>query len=219
VVDTTGVLFHEVMRPTVQPGEAAGHLRRFLAGDATVANLDREASLSPAGLQYFPFWAFTVTTGSGEQVVLEPAAPSSLQGLQGLTLPAGDTCKMSPENTGDTLVREPEVPLSTARQWLDSRFDQVTVTRTVLYHLPLYRISYTWKGKTYQAAVDGASGRVLPADFPAKAETPYVMVAGLALLAFGIEGLLVSNLFAKLLLYTVSALPIIGIAWLTTRKV
>jgi hypothetical protein len=89
----------------------------------------------------------------------------------------------------------------------------------VLYHLPLYRCSYTWKGKTYQAAVDGSSGRVLPADFPAKAETPYVMVAGLALLVFGIEGLLVSNLIAKLLLYTVSALPIIGIAWLTTRKV
>jgi hypothetical protein len=160
-----------------------------------------------------------VSTDSGERVILEPAAPSSLQGLQGLTLPAGDTRKMSPEITGETPVIEPEVPLSTARQWLESRFGLVTVTRTVLYHLPLYRISYSWQGTTYQAAVDGASGRVLPADFPAKAETPYVMVAGLALLVFGIEGLLVSNLLVKLLLYAVSALPIIGIAWLTTRKV
>jgi hypothetical protein len=126
---------------------------------------------------------------------------------------------MSAEVTGDAPVVDPEVPLDTAKQWLIAKHGEVSIRRTVLYHLPLYRTSYSWRGTTYRAAVDGISGKVFPADFPAKAEAPYVLVAVLALLVFGIEGLLIQNVVFKAAAYLVSALPILGIAWLTSRKV
>jgi DNA-directed RNA polymerase subunit RPC12/RpoP len=220
VVDGSATQFHEVMVATITSAESAAHLRRFLGGRDTVANLDRDAVLGEPGLEYFPFWAFTIAGPEGDRVVLQPAAPSSLQGLQGIGLPAGTTRPMSRELTGDASVIEPEVPVETARDWLATRFgSDVVVRRTVLYHLPLYRTPYTWKGTTYRAAVDGVSGKVFPADFPAKAEAPYVLVAGLALIVFGIEGILIGDLALKLAAYLVSAVPIVGIAWLTMKKV
>jgi DNA-directed RNA polymerase subunit RPC12/RpoP len=89
VVDGSATLFHEMMLPTVDAAGASAHLRRFLGGRDTVAGLDREARVEVPRLEYFPFWAFTVATGGAERVILEPAAPSSLQGLQGLELPSG----------------------------------------------------------------------------------------------------------------------------------
>ncbi len=126
--------------------------------------------------------------------------------------------------TGDVgagaAVIEPEVPADTAREWLKTRHgENVAVRRTVLYHLPLFRIRYTYEGRSYTAAVDATTGKVFPADFPAKAESPYVLVAVLALVIFGIEGLVIGNIALKILVYIVSAVPIMGIAWLTSRKV
>jgi hypothetical protein len=219
VVDGSMTLFHEVMRPTVQLGQVGSHLRRFLGGRSTVADLDRKARLDDPKLEYFPFWAFTIIDGGLEKVVLQPAAPSSLQGLQGLELPAGQTRPMRSELTGSTPVIEPEVPAETALEWLRARQGEVEVKRTVLYHLPMYRSPYSFKGRTYQAAVDGVSGKVFPAEFPAKAEAPFVGVAILAVAVFGIEGLVIQNLAVKLFAYLVSAVPILAIAWLTSKKV
>jgi len=219
VVDGGATLIHEVMVPTVTMDQVPAHLRRFLGGTSTIADLDKKARLEPAQLEYFPFWAFTVAGAGGERVILQPAAPSSLQGLQGLELPAGSTRPMRRETTGEVTVIEPEVPLETARDWLMTKQGEVEVRQTVLYHLPMYRTPYSWQGRTYQAAVDAVSGKVFPADFPAKAESPFIGVAVLALIVFGLEGLIIQNLIVKLFVYLVSAVPILGIAWLTSRKV
>ncbi len=219
VVDGSATLFHEVMLPTVAAEQVPAHLRRFLGGTSTVADLDRKAQLGKPHLEYFPFWAFTVDGKEGERVVLQPAAPSSLQGLQGLELPAGSTRPMKAEITGEAPVIEPEVPLETAREWLTAKLGETEIRQTVLYHLPMYRTPYSWQGKTYQAAVDAVSGKVFPADYPAKAEAPFVGVAVLALVVFGLEGLFIQNLIAKLAVYLISAVPILAVAWLTSRKV
>jgi hypothetical protein len=219
VIDGSLTLFHEVMQPTVPFDQVTSHLKRFLGGSSTVADLDRTARLESPRLEYFPFWAFTIAGESGEKVVLQPAAPSSLQGLQGLELPAASTRPMPSELSDSTPVIEPEVPAETAREWLRTRHGEVEVRRTVLYHLPMYRTPYSWQGRTYQAAVDGVSGKVFRADFPAKAEAPFIGVAALAIIVFGIEGLVIQNLAVKLLAYLVSAVPILGIAWLTSKKV
>ena len=219
VVDGSATLYHEVMVATIAAEQVPAHLRRFLGGTSTVADLDRKAALGEPVLEYFPFWAFTVASKGGEKVVLQPAAPSALQGLQGLELPAGSTSPMRREITGEVPVVEPEVPLETAREWLQARQGEVEIQRTVLYHLPMFRTPYSWNGRTYQAAVDAVSGKVFPADFPAKAEAPFVGVAALALVVFGLEGLVIQNLAIKLVVYLLSAVPILGIAWLTSRKV
>jgi hypothetical protein len=202
VVDGSATLIHEVMVPTVTLEQVPAHLRRFLGGTSTIADLDKKAHLEQPRLEYFPFWAFTVVGEGGERVVLEPAAPSSLQGLQGLELPAGSSRAASGELEQDAPIVEPEVPLETAREWLTTHHGEVTIRQTVLYHLPMYRSAYTWQGRTYQAAVDAISGKVFPADFPAKAEAPFVGVAVLALVV-----------------YLVSAVPILGIAWMTSKRV
>ncbi len=220
VLDGSTTLFHEMVLPTISIGEVPSHLRRFLGGSSTVADLDRKAHVEEARLEYFPFWAFTIATAEGERVVLEPAAPSSLQGLQGVEVPAGSTRPMTGEVGAGASVIEPEVPADTAREWLKSGHgEDVVVRRTVLYHLPLFRTPYTYAGRTYTAAVDATTGKVFPADFPAKAESPYILVAVLALVIFGIEGLIISNIALKILVYLISAVPIMGIAWLTSRKV
>jgi DNA-directed RNA polymerase subunit RPC12/RpoP len=219
VVDGSATLIHEVMAPTVAYEQVPAHLRRFLGGTSTVADLDKKARLGDPQLEYFPFWAFTVIAKGGEKVVLQPAAPSSLQGLQGIELPAGSTRPMQSDMTGESPVVEPEVPLETAREWLTARHGDVSIRQTVLYHLPMFRTPYSWQGRTYQAAVDGVSGKVFPADFPAKAEAPFVGVAVMALIVFGLEGLFIQNLIFKLAAYAVSAVPILAIAWLTSRKV
>jgi DNA-directed RNA polymerase subunit RPC12/RpoP len=219
VVDGSATLIHEVMVPTIPLEQVPAHLRRFLGGTATVADLDKKARLGDAELEYFPFWAFTVVGREGERVVLQPAAPSSLQGLQGLELPPGDTQPMREELTAGSRVVEPEVPLETARGWLTARYGEVSIRQAVLYHLPMFRTPYTWQGRTYRAAVDGVSGKVFPADFPAKAEAPFVGVAALAIVVFGLEGLIIQNLILKFAAFAASAIPILGIAWFTSRKV
>ena len=220
VLDGSATLFHEMVLPTIDADEVPAHLRRFLGGTATVAGLDKKASLEDPRLEYFPFWAFTIAANGSERVVLEPAAPSTLQGMQGIEVPAGATRPMSGDAAGGAPVVDPEVPADTARGWLEDRYgDGVEVRKTVLYHLPLFRTPYTFAGRRYAAAVDAISGKVFPADYPAKAEAPYVMVAALALIVFGIEGLLISNVLLKAVVYLISAAPILGIAWLTSRKV
>ncbi|MEJ2581566.1 MAG: hypothetical protein P8127_08005 [Acidobacteriota bacterium] len=219
VVDGSSTLIHEVMEPTVKRAQVPAHLKRFLGGTSTVADLDQKAQLSEPELHYFPFWAFTVAGKGGERVVLEPAAPSSLQGLQGIDLPAGDARAMDSDALDGVPLVEPEVPLETAREWLTARHGEVAVRQTVLYHLPMYSTPYSWQGKTYKAAVDGVSGKVFPANFPAKAEAPFIGVAVLAMVVFGLEGLFIQNLLFKAAAFIVSAIPILGIAWLTSRKV
>ena len=219
VLDGSATLFHEMMLPTIAAEQVPAHLRRFLGGPSTVADLDRKAQLADPRLEYFPFWAFTIIEGNSERVILEPAAPSSLQGLQGLELPAGTTRPMDADSAAGVAVVDPEVPAETAREWLKTRHGEIAVRKTVLYHLPLYRTPYSWQGRTYQAAVDAISGMVFPADYPSKAESPFVAVAILALVIFGIEGLVISNPFLKAIVYLISAAPILGIAWLTSRKV
>lgn len=218
-VDAEGLVFREVLEPTVQPRAVADHLRRFLSGPATVAGLDREARIGEPELELFPFWAFTVRGPDGERTVLMPAAPSSLQGLQGLKLPGAARRPAAAALPEGARVTEPEVPLATARQWLDEREGRPEIRRVALFHVPLYRVDYSWRGRTYRAAVEAVSGEVLPADYPAKSEAPYVLVAGLALAVFGLEGLLFSNLAAKAAVYLLSTPPLLLTAWLVSRRV
>ncbi len=219
VVDGGDTLFRVVTPPTIHASGAVDHLRRFMAGRKTVAGLDTKARIGNGELLYFPFWAFRISTETGERVVLEPAAPSSLQGMHGVTLPPGDSREWTDEVAADTPVIQPEVPQNTARQWMESRLGEVQIRRTVLYHLPMFRFSYEYGGRSYRAAVDGVSGQVFPADFPAKAEAPFIAVAALAIGVFSIEGLVISNLLLKAVLYTVSAVPILLLAWWISRKV
>ncbi|MCH7664819.1 MAG: hypothetical protein IH936_02685 [Acidobacteria bacterium] len=48
------------------------------------------------------------------------------------------------------------------------------------------------------AIVEGSTGSVLASVYPEKAQSPYILVAILGLILFGIEGLIITDPFLKL---------------------
>ena len=110
------------------------------------------------------------------------------------------------------------MPLATARRWLEELGD-VAVRETALVHIPLWRCEYLYRGQRYAALVDGSTGAVYAAIFPAKAEAPYLLVAALGLAIFSIEGLIAPNLLVRLALIGATAVPFFFVAYAVARKV
>ncbi len=209
------LVFRQTLQAIVSPDQALGHLRRFFAGTQTVSGLDRDAQIVSQSLELFPFWTFTLASSGRETTTMMPAAPSTFAGLQGLSIPAGAT--LDPSKVG--AVREPEVLLGTARSWLKTKYGEITVARTVLTYLPVHQISYRYKGRDYRAAVDAVSGLVFPADYPAKREAPFYLVAFIAVLTFLALGLVFANPFLKLVVFAAAAIPLWLLAWFVARHV
>jgi len=58
------------------------------------------------------------------------------------------------------------------------------VRQSALVHIPIYVFKYVYKGQTYTALVEAGTGAVMPNIFPAKAEAPYLMAAGITALVY-----------------------------------
>ncbi len=136
----------------------------------------------------------------------EPAAPTPIPQVTELSIPAGRLEPYRPEED-DMQVIDVQVPLETAVGWLEQR--QVgEIHETALVRVPFWKCRYTFEGKTFHAAVDASTGQVLASVYPEKAESPFVLVAVLGLILFGIEGLVIGNLFAKFVAYAITAIPL-----------
>ncbi len=85
--------------------------------------------------------------------------------------------------------------------------------------MPLWRCSYSFKGADYEALVDGSTGAVMASVYPEKAESPYVGVAVVGLILFTLEGFAITNPVIKLLVFGITAVPLLFLAWWVTRKV
>ena len=215
-VDRSGVVLHYRLPPLLDEDEARSALRRWMAGNDTVKNLDRKSRIHEVRLVSFPMWLFRARDQGGERVHVEPAAPTPIPQLADLKVPAGE---LEPFRLEDG-VESPEatIPLETARGWLKQRgIDDVT--ETALVQVPLWRCRYRYSGEEYQALVEGSTGTVLASVFPEKAESPYYLVAGLGLLLFGLEGLVISNPALKAIAYLVTALPLTLLAYWVARRV
>lgn len=188
-----------------------------MAGNETVKGLDRQSQVQNIEPLTFPMWLFRARAEGGEVVFVEPAAPTPIPQVADLEVPAG---KLEPFREPDKSVRsmEPTIPLETARGWVEQRGVQ-KVTETALVDVPFWHCRYEFDGRSYRALVEGSTGTVLAAVYPEKAESPYVLIAILGLLLFGIEGLAISNLVVKLLAYAVTAIPLTLIAFWVARKV
>ena len=100
-------------------GQARAALARWMAGNQTVKDLDQKARLVSGTFEYFPLWFFRRKSGNYEEIILEPAAATSVTELRGLKLPAGDLRKYDPEL--DAQAHAPSVPLQAALGWLVER--------------------------------------------------------------------------------------------------
>lgn len=216
-VDRSQVVGHYSLPPLLGSEEATAALRRWMAGNDTVKDLDRKSELVEVEPISFPVWLFRTSDSGGEEVFFEPAAPTPIPQVSDLSIPAGRLVPYRAEQEEMETV-DVQIPLETAQGWLAQR--QVGAVReTALVRVPFWRCHYRYEGKTYLAAVDASTGAVLAGVYPEKAESPYFLVAALGLILFGAEGLLIGNLFAKLVAYVITAVPLTLLAYWVTRKV
>ena len=183
-LDKSRVVFHWYLASTLDEAKARANLARWMGGNETVKDLDKKARLAGSSFEFFPFWYFKSQESSGkERIWLEPAAATSVSELKKIKIPAGDLRKYDDSITPQ--AHEPTVPLTTVNQWLERRLPaDAKVIETALVHIPIYTFKYTYKNETYTAIVEGATGGVFANIFPAKAESPFQLVGGLAALIF-----------------------------------
>jgi predicted RNA-binding Zn-ribbon protein involved in translation (DUF1610 family) len=175
-VDKSQVVFHWALTPTLDAQQALAALHRWMSGSQTVKDLDRKARVVAQTFQRFPLWYFKAADARGELIDLELAAASSVTELRKLALPAGD---LKPYNAADVdEALDPSVPLDTARDWLLQAHPESQVREIALVHVPVYFFKYAYRNQTYTALVEAATGQVLANLYPAKAEAPYKVVAG-----------------------------------------
>jgi hypothetical protein len=179
-LDKSRVVFHWYLAPTLNGQKARAALARWMAGNQTVKDLDRKVSDVRQAFHYFPLWFFKRRRADGkEEILLEPAAATSISEIKRVRLPAGDLRRYDARSLGDQ-AQSPTVPLETALGWLRGRgLAPEEVVESALVHVPLYVFKYVYNDEIYAAVVEGATGQVLANIFPAKAEAPYLTVAGL----------------------------------------
>jgi hypothetical protein len=215
--DRSGTVSYYQVPRLLGEQEARAALLRWMAGNDTVKGLDRESSVEGLRAIAFPVWLFRVRGAHGEEALIEPAAPTPIPQLADLELPAGRLEPYRPEDGAVESVAA-VIPLETARGWVDQRGGGEP-SETALVQVPLWHCRYSFAGHHYQALVDASTGSVMSAVYPEKAESPFYLVAGLGLVLFGLEGLLISNLFYKLMAYAVTAVPLTLLAYWVARKV
>ena len=179
-LDKSQVVFHWYLAPTLSESEARASLARWMAGDQTVKDLDKKSQIASLSFEYFPLWYFKRRRANGnEEILLQPAAGTSVTMIKNLNLPAGDLRKYDPSL--DAQAHPPSVPLQTALGWLAEKLvQQDEIVERALVHIPLYMFKYLYQGETYLAIVEGGTGSVFANIFPAKAEAPYRLAGGLA---------------------------------------
>jgi predicted RNA-binding Zn-ribbon protein involved in translation (DUF1610 family) len=183
-VDKSRVVFHWYLASTLDESKARANLARWMGGNDTVKDLDRKARLAGSSFEFFPFWYFKSRDKSGaERIWLEPAAATSVSELKKIKIPAGDLRKY--DDSISPQAHDPTVPLTTVTQWLGTRLPaEAEVIETALVHIPIYTFKYGYKNEPYTAIVEGATGGVFANIFPAKSESPFQLVGGLAAFIF-----------------------------------
>jgi hypothetical protein len=217
-LDKSRVVFHFVVSPTIGMEEALGKLRRWMAGNETVKDLDRLATIQNQELTYFPMWRFVVRDDLGEKEYSQPASSSSISDLKRIPLSGGDLKFFSPKEFEGIPLKEPDVLLDSASQWLKVEKGHLTIKETNLIHIPFYIFKYQFAGNGYQAVVDGTSGRVLASVFPAKAELPFFGVAILSGFVLFVLGLIAPNMWIRFVLYAIAVVPLGMLCYSIVKK-
>jgi len=218
--DRSKAVLHYVAAPTLDEATARARLQAWMAGNETVKNLENDAVVGAATLSYFPLWRFVSGQGPDERQSFEPARASAAAGLTDVPLSGGALRHVSAQDRERLPLAEPEVQLESAVAWLTATgVSPAAIRETTLVHIPLFEFPYAWGGKSWKAAVDGVSGRVLVGAYPAKSETAYVGIAAIGIGGFFLLGLLSPNIFIRFALFLVASVPLGLAALAITRKV
>ena len=202
-IDKARAVFHYLVRPTVREDGARTALNRWMAGNATVKDLDRKSKIDSVAFEYFPMWLVRATVQRDEQVLLKPAAALSISELGQLDIPPSDLVPF--DANADGLIVAPSVPFDTVQQWLldDHHIAPENIREAALVHVPVYTCKYTFNKRHYTALVDAASSKVFANIYPAKWEVPYVAIGTAAFVTYFVLALL--SLFINFGLFVIGA--------------
>lgn len=218
-IDKSKVVFHYLVKSTIDEAGALASLRRWMAGSSTVKGLDKEAKITKKEFIFFPIWYFKIKQGEKELIKIQPASPSPIPGIKSIIITAGDFKFYGPEDVGNPAIKEPSVLYGSAMEWLkNDGVDAAGISQSSLVHIPLYIFNYGYGGSTYTAIVDGSSGKVMALEFPSKREMPYLLVGGGAAVIFFLEGMSLD--FPEVLIaYLVTAFFVVMAAVYVAEKV
>jgi DNA-directed RNA polymerase subunit RPC12/RpoP len=231
-IDKRKVVSHFVIASNFKKEEAEGNLRRWMAGNFQVKDLDKLAQISQVTFYYFPMWYFKTGISGGDKIYLQPATSTSISEIKKINIPAGSLKVFNKKDFDVNEFINPDVLLDSAQNWLkDTGVTLDTIESSNLVHIPFYHFYYSYKGNQYSALIEASSGKVYANLWPAKSEAPFRIVFALSIIAFFIISILAFILgttdkdflltveFIKILGYGLAAVPLILIAYFIAKKV
>jgi DNA-directed RNA polymerase subunit RPC12/RpoP len=234
-LDKKKVVFHYVIENNFKPNEAEGNLKRWMAGNHTVKDLDIKAQIAKSSFYYFPVWYFKVKDAQGDRIYIQPAAATSVSEIKKIQIPAGALKFYEKGKYNDDEMVAPDVLYDSAKAWLQSSgIEPEKVTETALVHIPFYQFYYNYEGQSYTALVEASSGSVLANIYPAKKEAPFrvlftMSIAGYVvtsiicfIIAFAVSSeseAFVTGEILKIFAYGLVSLPLIVMAYIIAKKV
>ncbi len=236
-IDKRKVVNHYIVSSNFGKEQAEGNLRRWMAGNFHVKDLDKLAQISQVNFYYFPMWYFKTNEASGDRIYLQPAHSTPISEIKNIKIPAGS---LKPYNRSDFDVKDfvsVDVLYDSAKSWLSqSGVNPDTIAESNLIHVPFWHFYYTYKGRQYSALVEASSGMVYANIWPAKSEMPFKLIFAAAILIFALAsifsfavafiiegtlsetGLLMGEGF-KAVTYFLAAIPLVAAAYVVAKKV
>jgi len=233
-LDKRKVVFHYVIANNFKPNEAEGNLKRWMAGNHTVKDLDKKSQIAKTSFYYFPVWYFKTKDSSGDRIYIQPAASTSVSEIKKIDIPAGALKFYDQKQYNENEMVQPDVLYESAQKWLqDSGVDLNTISEAALVHIPFYQFYYTFNNHTYTSLVESSSGEVYANIYPAKSEAPFRILFGLSIAAYVItsiicfvlayavmrsEAIFYGEVF-KIFAYAIVSVPLVVMAYFVAKKV
>ncbi len=234
-VDKSKVVNHYVVLSNFDRDKAIGNVKRWMAGNFHVKDLDKNAQIAQVNFYYFPLWYFKAVQGGADKIYLQPAHSTPISEIKNIQIPAGDLKVYHKKDFNEKEFVSPDVLFESAKSWLEqSGVNTEQVAEANLVHIPFYQVYYNYEGKQYSAMVEASSGKVYANIWPAKKEAPFRMMFAASILLFGLasvvsfilgifisegaEGLAMGEII-KIPAYLVTAVPLIIISYYIAKKV
>jgi DNA-directed RNA polymerase subunit RPC12/RpoP len=235
-LDKRKVVFHYVIASNFKPNEAEGNLKRWMAGNHTVKDLDKKSQIAKTDFYYFPVWYFKIKDTSGDKIYIQPGATTSVSEIKKIPIPAGSLKFYDKTLYNDSEMVKPDVLYDSAKSWLQSSgVSADSIAEAALVHIPFYQFYYYFNNHTYTSIVEASSGQVYANIYPAKSEAPFRILFGLSIVAFILASILcfvigfaISNRATDAMLmgeglkigaYGLVSIPLIILAYFVAKKV
>lgn len=234
-VDKSRVVNHYVVNSNFNQEQAIGNVRRWMAGNFHVKDLDKNANIQRTDFYYFPLWYFKLKEGSNDKIMLQPAHSTPISEIKSINIPAGNLKPFQVKDFDMNQFVQPDVFFESAKNWLEQSGANVeTIAESNLVHIPFYHVHYYYKNEHYSCLVEASSGKVYANIWPAKSEAPFRILFGASIAVFLLASIL-SYIIAfvvgsgssltiiaemiKIPVYLFASIPLIGAAYFIAKKV